>query len=96
MFVSLMGLYFLNQILENSLADGGENHFLNRAVRMSSGRLGKFVQQFRLAQNLPGILHQLAVYLLLGPRADPMGNVYQQFHQGIGNLALALPTQRGE
>ena len=67
-FVSLIGLHLLNQILESSLADGGEDHFLHRAVRMSSGRLGDLVQQLRLAQDLLGILQQLAVHLLLGPR----------------------------
>jgi hypothetical protein len=25
-----------------------------------------------------------------------MGDVYQQFHQGVGDLALALPTERGK
>jgi hypothetical protein len=63
---------------------------------MSSGRLGDPVQQFRLAQNLLGVFQQLAVHLLLGPRAHSMGDVDQQFHQGIGDLALALPTERGK
>ena len=96
MFVSLIGLYFLNQILESSLADGREDHFLNRAVRMSSGRLGNLVQQFRLSQDLLGVLQQLAVHLLLGPHAHPMGDVNQQFHQVVGDLALALPAERGK
>lgn len=94
--VILVGVGLADQGIQRLFANGGVNNLLDHAVRLAFSSLGQLVEKPCLAHHLLDVLSERGVHLLFRFHPNAVGAMQEQLHQGVGNLPLPLPTQRGQ